>query len=155
MSEESRQRRSYLSSARTAITPAASTYSRTKSGHREDLNNLFVRSSWEANYARYLNLLIKMKIVESWEYEPETFWFLEIKCGVRSYKPDFKVKYKNDPKSVYVEIKGWMDQKSKTKLARMKKYYPEIKVELVGQPEYRAIARQWSNSIPNWERGQT
>ena len=37
--------------------PASNNYSRSKSGRRDDLGGLFVRSSWEANYARYLNFL--------------------------------------------------------------------------------------------------
>ena len=52
-------------------------------GKREDLNNLFVRSSWEANYARYLNWLVGLGEIKSWEYEPEEFEFKTIKKGNR------------------------------------------------------------------------
>ena len=126
-------------------------YSSCKSGRRDDLGGLFVRSSWEANYARYLNLLMKMGVVEHWDYEPETFWFYEIKRGVRSYKPDFRVRYKGDERLVFVEVKGWVDAKSKTKMKRMKKYYPEVKIELVGAREYRALKAKWASAITNWE----
>lgn len=124
---------------------------RSKKGRREDLGNVFFRSTWEANYARYLNLLIKMGIVEKWDFEPETFWFLAIKRGVRSYLPDFRVFYKGDPKPVYVEIKGYFDAKSKTKLSRMAKYHPSVKIELVDSKAYAALRQKWKSAIPNWE----
>ena len=131
--------------------PASSFHTRSKGGHREDLGGMFFRSSWEANYARYLNLLVKMKVVQSWEFEPETFWFHKIKRGVRSYLLDFKVFYTGDTKPSYVEIKGWMDKKSRTKIARFKKYYPQHRLEVVGAKEYYSLQRKWSSAIPNWE----
>jgi hypothetical protein len=131
---------------------ADKSYTWAAGGHREDLGGMFFRSSWEANYARYLNLLMKMKIVESWEFEPETFWFEKIKRGVRSFLVDFRVKYRNEEKPVYVEIKGFMDKKSKTKIARFQKYYPQHRLEVIGAKEYYALRDKWSSAIPNWER---
>lgn len=154
MSEHHRQRRSDQSSALAALRPASNNYSRTKSGKRADLGEVFFRSSWEANYARYLNLLMRMNVVESWEFEPETFWFHEIKRGTRSYLPDFRVKYRSDPRPVYVEIKGWLDARSKTKITRFRKYYPQHKLEFVGKKEYYAIRNKWGSSIPAWESGR-
>lgn len=40
-------------------TPAENAYSRCNRGMREDIG-IYVRSAWEANYARYLNLLVKL-----------------------------------------------------------------------------------------------
>lgn len=119
-------------------------------GKREDLNNLFVRSSWEANYARYLNWLIELEQIKSWEYEPEAFQFDAIKKGNRSYIPDFKI-INNDGSIEYHEVKGYMDAASKTKLKRMAKYYPEIKIVLIDSPVYRELHKQLKNLIPNWE----
>ena len=85
---------------------------------------IFLRSKWEANYALYLDFLIKQKQIKKWEYEAETFMFEEIKLGVRSYTPDFKI-INNDNSQEYHEVKGWMDPKSKTKIKRMAKYYPK------------------------------
>lgn len=125
-------------------------YSRAKAGTREDLG-FYVRSAWEANYARYLNWLVEKGEIHRYEYEPDTFWFEQIKRGTRSYTPDFKVWPKtNSPEFEYHEVKGWMDQKSKTKLKRMGKYYPEVKIVLVDQAVYKAIAK-WKSLIPNWE----
>ena len=52
-------------------------------GRRDDLDGLFVRSSWEANYARYLNWLVKLGEIKGWEYEADTFAFDKIKRGTR------------------------------------------------------------------------
>ena len=126
-------------------------YSRAKAGKREDLGGLYVRSAWEANYGRYLNWLIEHGQIASWEYEPDTFWFLAIKRGTRSYTPDFKV-FDLHGSFEYHEVKGWMDQKSKTKLKRMKKYYPKVPIVLIDAPAYRAIQRDVSGLIENWEK---
>lgn len=151
MSEENRQKRSERSRLMQAARPAHANYSRCKSGNRKDLGGLFVRSSWEANYARYLNLLMKMGVVERWDYEPETFWFEGIRRGTTCYRPDFRVKYKGDPKPEYIEIKGWIVAKDHVKWKRMKKYHPGIKLVIVRAKQYYALAKKWASAIPNWE----
>lgn len=123
---------------------------RSKIGKRPDLNNQFFRSAWEANYARYLNLLIKWKQISSWEFEPDTFEFEGIKRGSRFYTPDFKI-FKDDGSFEYHEIKGYMDARSATKLKRMKKFYPSVGVILIDKKGYAAIAKSISRSIPEWE----
>ena len=42
-----------------------------------------------------------------------------------------------------------MDSKSKTKLRRMKKYYPEVKLLVVQKDEYNSI-KKWSKLIDGW-----
>lgn len=127
-------------------------YANIRQGRRPDLGNQFFRSAWEANFARYLNFLIDNDDIAKWEYEPDTFWFEAIKRGVRSYKPDFKVWDSEDSKPYYYEVKGWMDAKSKTKLKRMAKYHPSIKIIVIGRKEYSSIQKNLSKIIPNWER---
>lgn len=122
---------------------------RSNIGTREDLG-LFVRSSWEANYARYLNWLIEQGEIEKWEYEVDTFEFEPIKRGTRFYTPDFKI-FNNDGSVEYHEVKGYMDSKSKTKLKRMAKYYPDIEIVLIDKDVYYSIASQCKNLIENWE----
>ena len=121
-------------------------YSRAKGGKRKDLNNQYFRSAWEANIARYLNFLLKINQIKSWEYEPDTFWFEKIKRGIRSYTPDFKING-----DYYIEVKGYMDAKSKTKLRRMAKYYPRVKVELLDETRYRKINKDFKHIIDFWE----
>ncbi len=110
----------------------------------------YYRSKWEANYARYLEFLKINGNISFWEHEPETFWFEKIKRGTRSYLPDFKVT-NNDGSIEYHEVKGWMDDRSKTKLSRMKKYYPEIKLILIDAKQYKLIEKQMSKIVPLWE----
>lgn len=126
-----------------------SVYTRGKGGTRKDIG-IYVRSTWEANVARYLNFLKEKGSISKWEYEPDTFWFENIKRGTRSYTPDFKIWDKEDSEPYYWEVKGYMDAKSKTKLKRMAKYYPDIKVKIVGEKEYKAIS-ELKRAIPNWE----
>lgn len=126
-------------------------YTRSKGGRRDDLGEIYFRSSWEANYARYLNLLIKLGAITSWEYEPLTFWFDGVRRGTNSYRPDFRIHHKNDDRPEYIEIKGWVTPKDRTKWRRMKKYHPTIKLTVVAEKEYRALQRKWSSAIPAWE----
>jgi hypothetical protein len=132
-------------------TPGAPREYTSKQGKRSDLGDIYWRSGWEANYCRYLNFLVKQKIIYKWEYEPDTFWFNEIKRGVRSYLPDFKVWETKYSEPHYIEVKGYMDAKSKTKIKRMAKYYPDIQLIVVGRKQYDEIKNKLSKVIPNWE----
>ena len=96
---------------------------RSKGGTRKDLG-IYLRSRWEANMCRYYNFMgIK------WLYESKIFYFNDslligkkkIKKGTLSYTPDFYL-----PKlDTWVEVKGYLRDKSKVGLRRFKKYYPE------------------------------
>jgi hypothetical protein len=98
----------------------------------------YFRSGWEVVYARYLEWLKNNKKIKKWEYESDIFWFEKIKRGVRSYTPDFKV-FNNDKTIEYHEIKGYMDDKSKTKIKRMAKYYPKVVLIVIDKKEYKPI----------------
>lgn len=119
-------------------------------GQREDLNNQFFRSRWEANFARYLNYLVEHKTIMRWEYEVDEFEFIGYKRGSRFYKPDFKVYY-TDEHFEYYEIKGYLDSKSATKLKRMRKCYPQIKIILIERKNYFELKARMKPLIPNWE----
>jgi hypothetical protein len=108
------------------------------------------RSSWEANYARYLNFLKSTGKVQGWKYESKTFWFEKIKRGCRSWKPDFEVVLPSG-EIEYHEVKGWMYPRSKTALKRMRIYHPDVGVVLIDQHRYRAISKSVCKIIPNWE----
>lgn len=148
-SAEGKQAASDRMSKMRAAMPAENTYSRCKGGRREDIGPMYFRSAWEANYARYLNWLKARGEIEDWQYEPTTFWFEAIKRGVRSYKPDFLIFEKAT--SYFVEVKGWMDAKSATKLKRMKKYHPTVEVRLFGAKDYASLKTKLSRVIPGWE----
>lgn len=122
-----------------------------KSGWREIGGyKKFYRSRWEANYARYLQMLKERGEISNWLHEPDTFWFDGILRGTRSYLPDFKV-FHNDGRIEYHETKGWMDQRSRTQQKRMKKYHPEVVIVLIQQKEYTILEKQFSSSIYGWE----
>lgn len=125
-----------------------------KAGWREiGGRRIYFRSRWEANYARYLEWLKQHGEIVDWNHEPETFWFDKIKRGVRSYLPDFRV-FENDGSSNLHEVKGWMDSRSKTTLARMGRYHPQETIIVIRERDYNAIARKVSPLIPDWEIGE-
>lgn len=135
-------------------------YKHTKTGFRTDIQ-LNVRSNWEANFVRILNAYdIKF------EFEPTVFSF-PIKRGTKGYTPDFFINKTGE----WVEIKGYLDTKSKVKLKRFKRYYPrefekliciiskyskdarefmeELEVPVVIY--YEDIRTEYSSLVLNWE----
>jgi len=125
-------------------------YSNRKSGRREDLDNQYFRSAWEANIARYLNWLQEQGQIVRWEYEPDTFWFEKVRRGTRSYRPDFKIWDTEDGEPYYWEVKGYDYARGQTARKRMAKYYPDIRVVVIDQSAYNEI-RRWKGLIPEWE----
>ena len=150
---------------------------RSKIGKRPDCNNMFFRSSWEANVYRLLILESQDTQVtrrpEYIQYEPQdfTFWQFGIKKGTVSYTPDFKVTY-TDGTYEWIEIKGgFLKSSDQTKIRRFKKYYPEEFAKLVsitpgensktavffnevGVPNkwrYPELNKKYKKSVPGWE----
>lgn len=101
-----------------------------------DGKRIYFRSGWEARYAKYLTWLKRHKKIVEWEHEPKTFWFEGIKRGCVSYLPDFRVD-DCEGNSYWVEVKGWMDAKSKTKIKRFRKYYPHEKLIVIDGSWFR------------------
>lgn len=91
---------------------------------------IYFRSSWELKFAKYLQWLKEQKLILEWEHEPQTFWFEKIRRGTRSYLPDFKV-FRHDGTHYWVEVKGFFDRKSLTKIKRFRKYYPNEELIIV------------------------
>lgn len=113
----------------------------------------YFRSLWEANYAKWLEYQTSQGMLWGWEHEPTTFWFEDIKRGVRSYLPDFKV-WTTSTEYHWAEVKGWMDPKSATKLKRMAKYYPDEKIVLIDSKWFAANSSKLKLIIPSWEVGE-
>lgn len=110
----------------------------------------YYRSRWEANYGRYLEWLKVNGHIKEWEHEPEVFWFEGVKRGTVSYLPDFRVT-NNNGSVEYHEVKGWMDDRSKTKIKRMAKYHPTVKLIVIRKKEYESIKAAVSKLIEGWE----
>lgn len=143
----------------TKKTGRGNAYAHTKTGYRPDLD-LVVRSGWESDILR----ILKSYDIK-YQFEPRVFTF-PVKRGTKSYLPDIYLPYFDQ----YVEVKGWLDDKSRTKLRRFKRYYPEeftnfamiigtskgvrdlcdeLKVPYV--LEFNKIKKIYKDKIPNWE----
>lgn len=109
----------------------------------------YYRSQWELNYARYLEMLKSLGEIKEWEHEPKTFWFEGVKRGTTSYLPDFRVT-ENDGSVAYHEVKGWMDAKSKTKIKRMAKYHPDVKLIVIDSKAYKRLEKQVKHLVSGW-----
>lgn len=112
---------------------------------------IFFRSRWEHNYACYLEWMKSLKQVILWEHEPKTFWFEGIKRGCVSYLPDFRVVLASG-KEEWHEVKGWMDDRSKTKIERMGRYFPDVSLVVIDTKKYRALKKAVSFIVPGWEK---
>lgn len=108
-----------------------------------DGRRYYFKSSWELNIAKYLEWLRLGGHITNWEYEPETFWF-PVKRGTTNYKPDFRVT-ELDGARWYIEVKGYLDQRSRTALQRMRKYHPGIDLRLFDGPVYHSIVGKWGH----------
>jgi len=97
---------------------------------------IYFRSSWEYYYAIFLEKLFREGKILDWKHEPKCFWFEGIKRGVRSYLPDFCVVHLNGSEE-WAEVKGYYDSKSRTKMKRMAKYYPDVRIRLVGSEWFK------------------
>lgn len=110
----------------------------------------YYRSRWEANYAYYLEWLKTEGHIADWRHEPKCFWFEGVKRGTVSYLPDFLV-IENDGSEAFHEVKGWMDERSKTKIKRMAKYHPKVKLIVIDSKGYAALKKSISSLVPGWE----
>lgn len=121
---------------------------------------IYFASGWERKYACYLEWLkVTGRIIE-WEYEPPAFWFDKpkkvggrrlsgVRRGVTSNTIDFGVTECNG-EVCYHEVKGFMDARSKTRLARTKLYYPEIRVFVIDKAMMSEIDQKVGRLVPGW-----
>lgn len=124
-----------------------------KQGWREfGGRRVYFRSRWESNFGRYLQWQKEQGLIVDWLHEPQTFWFEGIRRGCVTYLPDFKV-ILLDGSHEWVEVKGFMDHKSKTKIARFKKYFPKEFLRIIDSKWYKSNAGKLSILIPDWEKG--
>lgn len=83
---------------------------------RVKYNNIWMRSTWEVAYAKYLD-----RNNVKWLYESKTF-----DLGDCTYTPDFYLPEINK----YIEIKGYWYKKSLNKFIAFKLLYPEFNIEV-------------------------
>ena len=90
-------------------------------GKRVKYSNIFFRSSWEAKYAKWLDV---QKI--DWKYESKTF-----DLGDWTYTPDFYLPKTNE----YIEIKGWWRGNARLKVYLFRQKYPDISFQVLEKKE--------------------
>lgn len=90
---------------------------------------VWMRSSWEVKYAKYLD---KNNI--KWEFEPRIFDLLvnQKEC---SYRHDFYLPESN----CYIEIKGWWRDDAKEKYEHFILQYPDINIKLYMEEELKNL----------------
>ncbi len=150
VSEEQRQRAGDRLKVLQANDPRFGHPGRARAGKREDIG-FYVRSSWEANYARYLIHLQKEGQIVKFEYEPERFEFHDIKRGTRSYLPDFRIEW-IDGRVEYHEVKGYWTTRGKTAVKRFKARYPDKVLVIIDKPVYKQLEADYADILDNWEK---
>lgn len=111
-----------------------------RGGHREDLGH-YVRSTWEADFAR----ILKHHKLE-YEYEPRTFELRRQNGEIVHYTPDFFVPVQN----TFYEIKGWMHDLDKEKIELFQKQYPGHNFILISATKFAEFALKYKELIA-WE----
>ena len=83
------------------------------------------RSTWEMAYAKYMD-----DLGIDWDFEPVRFRL----PTCQFYTPDFRVLY-DDGAVRYIEVKGWLDEKSMARMLEFVREYPEVDLAIVGPSE--------------------
>jgi len=121
-----------------------------KSGYRTvSGESIYFRSSWEANYARFLDEMKKCGFIKERKHEVDAFAFNKIDDGVVSYLPDFEVTT-NSGEVEYHEVKGWMDDRSIKCLEKMASEYPYVILDVVDGCLYRKLSSIGKFHIGDW-----
>ncbi len=94
-------------------------------GKKELYKNIYMRSSWEIKYAKYLD-----KKGIKWLYEPKAF-----DLGDSTYRPDFYL----PEKDLYIEIKGWWRSRAKEKFGKFIRTYPKIQIKIINRQDLQEL----------------
>jgi len=111
-----------------------------KGGYREDIGH-YVRSSWEADYARVLKLL-----EEDYEYEKHSFELVLADGREVTYTPDFYLPSRN----LYVEIKGFMRYDDQMKIDAFNLAHPDKRLEVISKTKFAELQMTYQNMVA-WE----
>jgi hypothetical protein len=111
--------------------PPSKMAGRGKQGLRSDLGH-WVRSSWEANFAR----ILKYENIY-YSYEPQVF-----KLGETTYTPDFLIM-----SDMYIEIVGYMDERHKLKISKFREKFPDKNLIVIEKKEYKQLLEKYGKLI--------
>ena len=108
-----------------------------KGGYRNDLRNIWFRSTWEANVARILNYIgIK------WEYERNRVFLEDCSFLIDFWLPDLEIN---------IEVKGVGFKDNNKKLRQLYHQNPDYPIRIIDGESYRILKDRYSNLIDNWE----
>ncbi|PIZ86904.1 MAG: hypothetical protein COX92_02350 [Candidatus Nealsonbacteria bacterium CG_4_10_14_0_2_um_filter_40_15] len=111
-----------------------------KGGFRTDLGH-YVRSNWEADFAR----ILKLRNLH-YQYEPKTFQLTKRNGEILHYTPDFYVPKQN----TFYEIKGWFHDLDQEKMNLFERQYPNINLVLINKTKFAEFAMQYRDLV-KWE----
>ncbi len=111
-----------------------------KGGFREDLKH-YVRSTWEADFAR----ILKLNNLD-YQYEPSTFKLTRRNGEIIHYTPDFYVRSKN----TFYEVKGFLRDLDGEKMELFQVQYPQYNFVIINTTKFAEFAFQYKTLI-NWE----
>lgn len=107
--------------------------------------NVWLRSSWEYAYARYLD---DRKI--DWDCEVRSYLLID----GHYYRPDFFI-YENDRLIEVIEIKSTWSNGSLERIEKFdafKKEYPQINSRLIGQELFLIVDKKQSQALLEWKK---
>jgi len=111
-----------------------------KGGFRKDLGH-YVRSAWEADFAR----ILKLHNVD-YDYEPQSFVLKKANGEVVNYTPDFYTSVDN----TFYEIKGWMHEADQEKIDLFRQQYSQYNFVLISSVKFAELALKYKKLI-DWE----
>ncbi len=111
-----------------------------KGGYREDIGH-YVRSSWEADYARVLKLL-----EEDYEYEKYSFELVLADGREVTYTPDFYL----PSRDLFVEIKGFMRYDDQLKIDAFELAHPDKHLEVISKTKFAELQMSYQDLVA-WE----
>jgi len=110
----------------------------------------FYRSLWEHNYARFLEWQKAGGHILKWDYEPKRFCFKHFyNRAPYDYLPDFRIT-NTDGSHEWHEVKGFLNSKSKTKISRFEKHYPEEGSIILIDKSWFSKMSTLSALVPGW-----
>jgi DNA polymerase III alpha subunit len=111
-----------------------------KGGFRSDLKH-YVRSTWEADFAR----ILKLHNLD-YKYEPKSFKLRRANGEILHYTPDFYV----PSQDTFYEVKGFLRDLDEEKLELFQQQYPQINLVIINTVKFAEFALRYKTLI-NWE----
>lgn len=111
-----------------------------KGGFRKDLGH-YVRSAWEADFARILKLHNL-----NYKYEPRVFRLIKPNGEIIHYTPDFYIKSNN----TFYEVKGWLHDLDKEKIKLFQEQHPQYNLVMISATKFAELSLKYRDLI-KWE----